>query len=304
MICKVKHKNRSIKELKERYAYMFLSPWIFGMIVFFLFPIFHSIYLSFAKMSIGTEGVVTQFVGNVNYYKILVTEPEYLDNVLLALKNIFISVPFILVVSMVLALLLNGNYKGRVFFRGLYFMPVIIATGAVLQLFLTTASTNATEAAVSDAAGFNMIDFDAVLTGLKLPSSIEKYISLALSEIFMLVWQSGIQTILIIAGLQSIPDLHYEVARVEGANAWETFWFVTFPQLIRTMILVIIFSIIDVCSANTNEVISAAYNKFNDIEYGVGSAMLWFYYLFVAIIMLLVFLIYQKVFVKKWGEST
>ena len=298
-----KVKRKSIERLKERYAYMFISPWIFGMIVFFLFPIFHSIYLSFAKMSIGTEGVITQFVGNANYYKILVTDPDYLDNVLLALKNIFVSVPFIMIVSMVLALFLNGNYKGRIFYRGLYFLPVIIASGTVLQLFLTAGSSNATEAAVSDAAGFDLIDFDAVLSGLKLPSFLEDYISLALSEIFMLVWQSGIQTILIIAGLQSIPDLHYEVARVEGANAWETFWFVTFPQLIRTMVLVIIFTIIEVCAANTNNVISAAYRKFNDIEYGVGSAMLWFYYVFVAAIMLIIFFIYQRVFVKKWGES-
>lgn len=298
-----KAKQRSIEQLKERYAYMFISPWIIGMIVFFLFPIFHSIYLSFAKMSIGTEGVATEFVSTANYYKILVTEPDYLDNVLLALKNLFISVPFILVVSMVLALLLNGSYKGRIFYRGLYFLPVIIASGTVLQLFLTAGSSNATQAAVSDAAGFDLIDFDAVLSGLNLPSFIEEYISLALGEIFMLVWQSGIQTILIIAGLQSIPDLHYEVARVEGANAWETFWFVTFPQLIRTMVLVVIFSIIEVCAANTNDVISAAYRKFNDIEYGVGSAMLWFYYIFVAAIMLIIFFVYQRVFVKKWGES-
>ena len=301
MIRKAKH--RSIEQLKERYAYMFISPWIFGMIVFFLYPIFHSVYLSFANMSIGTEGVLTEFVGTKNYYQILVTDPNYLDNVLSALKNIFISVPFILVVSMVLALLLNGSYKGRIFYRGLYFLPVIIASGTVLQLFLTAGSTNATQAAVSDAAGFDLIDFDAVLSGLNLPSFIEDYISLALGEIFMLVWQSGIQTILIIAGLQSIPDLHYEVARVEGANPWETFWFVTFPQLIRTMVLVVIFSIIEVCAANTNEIISAAYRKFNDIEYGVGSAMLWFYYIFVAVVMLIIFLIYQRVFVKKWGES-
>ena len=301
MIRKAKH--RSIEQLKERYAYMFISPWIFGMIVFFLYPIFNSVYLSFANMSIGTEGVVTEFVGTKNYYQILVTDPNYLDNVLSALKNIFISVPFILVVSMVLALLLNGSYKGRIFYRGLYFLPVIIASGTVLQLFLTAGSTNATQAAVSDAAGFDLIDFDAVLSGLNLPSFIEDYISLALGEIFMLVWQSGIQTILIIAGLQSIPDLHYEVARVEGANPWETFWFVTFPQLIRTMVLVVIFSIIEVCAANTNEIISAAYRKFNDIEYGVGSAMLWFYYIFVAVVMLIIFFIYQRVFVKKWGES-
>lgn len=296
-------KHRSIKELKSRYGIMFISPWIIGMLLFFIFPIFHSIYLSFASLTIDANGVATESVKFENYYKILVTDPDYLDNVLEALKNLFISVPFILVVSMVLALLLNGEYKGRIFYRGLYFLPVIIASGVVLPLFLRAASSNATEVAVSNVAGFNMIDFNAVLSGLNLPTSIENYLSTALGEIFMLVWQSGIQTVLIIAGLQSIPDLHYEVARVEGANPWETFWFVTFPQLIRTILLVIIFTIIEMCSANTNSAVSMAYSKFNVIEYGVGSAMLWFYYIFVAAIMLVIFFIYNKVFVKKWGDS-
>ena len=112
-----KSKPKSLERLKERYAYMFISPWIIGMIVFFIYPIFHSIYLSFANMAIGTEGVVTRFVGIQNYYKILVTDPDYLDNVLAAFKSLCISVPFILVVSMVLALLLIGNYKGRIFYR-------------------------------------------------------------------------------------------------------------------------------------------------------------------------------------------
>jgi len=298
-----KRKHNSIKELKARYGLMFISPWIIGMILFFIYPIFHSIWLSFSNLSLGADGIITEFVKGSNYYKILVTDPKYLNNVLDTIKGMLISVPFILVVSMVLALLLNGEYKGRIFFRGLYFMPVIIATGVVLQLFLKAASTNATEAAVSDAAGFDMIDFNAVLSGLNLPESIETYLSSVLSDIFMLVWQSGIQTVLIIAGLQSIPELHYEVARVEGANSWETFWFVTFPQLIRTMILVIIFTIIEYCSLNTNTIISTAYAKFNDLEYGVGSAMLGFYYMFVAVIMLVIFFLYNKFFAKKWGES-
>ena len=84
-----KSKPKSLERLKERYAYMFISPWVIGMIVFFLYPIFHSVYLSFSKMSIGTEGVITQFLGIENYYKILVTDPDYLDSVLEAFKNMF-----------------------------------------------------------------------------------------------------------------------------------------------------------------------------------------------------------------------
>src|SRR5699024_767362 len=101
-----------------------------------------------------------------------------------------------------------------------------------------------------------------VLEGLSLPSGIQNILSEALSRIFLLVWQSGIQTILIIAGLQSIPDLLYEVAKVEGATKWEEFWFITLPMMMRTMLLVIIFSIVELVSSNTNSIVSASYSKF------------------------------------------
>ena len=88
------------------------------LILFFIFPIFHSIWLSFSNLTLDANGIVNEFVKGANYHKILVTDPKYLNNVLDAIKGMLISVPFILVVSMVLALFLNGEYKGRIFFRG------------------------------------------------------------------------------------------------------------------------------------------------------------------------------------------
>ena len=170
-----------------------------------------------------------------------------------------------------------------------------------LALFLDAASSKATAVAVSSEASFGMIDFSKVLDGLSLPSGIETVLSKALSQIFMLVWQSGIQTILIIAGLQSIPDLLYEVAKVEGATRWEVFWFVTLPMMLRTMMLVIIFTVIELVSSGTNTVVSKGYAQFGAMEYGVGSAMLWFYFMVVGLFLALFFFVYNRVFVKKWG---
>ncbi len=296
-----KKKHAGIEILKARYGLGFISPWIIGMVLFFITPIFQSIYFSFASLSITADGVETKFEGIKNYYNILVTDPNYMDNLLEAFSSLFVSMPFILVVSMVLALLLNGEYKGRIFFRGLYFLPVILASGIVLDLFLKAGDTSATEATVSTTVSFGMIDFEQILKGLNLPSAIEGYLTTALGNIFLLVWQSGIQTILIIAGLQSIPDLLYEVAKVEGCTKWQEFWYITLPMLMRTMILVIIFTIIELVSSNTNIIVSAGYNRFNSLEYGIGSAMLWFYFAIVGVFIALLFVIYQKVFVKKWG---
>ncbi len=296
-----KKKHRGIEELKSRYGVMFITPWIIGMVLFFVFPIFQSIYFGFSQIKIDENGVTTFFDGLKNYNEILMKDANYLNDLLDAFSSMLISLPFILIVSVVLALLLDGKYKGRIFFRGLYFLPVIITSGVVLELFLTAASSNATETAVSSTVSFGMIDFEAILKGLKMPAGLEKFISSALSNIFMLVWQSGIQTILIIAGLQSIPELLYEVAKVEGATKWETFWFITLPMLMRTMLLVVIFTIIELVSTNTNRIIIRSYEQFNAMEYGIGSAMLWFYYAIVGVFLCLFFVVYKKVFLEKWG---
>lgn len=297
----VKRKHKGIETLKSRYGLIFLSPWIVGMLFFFLFPIIQSAYFSFADLSIGADGVSTEFIGLENFKNILYIDPDYINNLISGLQSIFVSLPFILVISLILALLLNNSFRGRLFFRSLYFLPVIIASGLVLELFLDAASGDATEVALSESVTFGMIDFSEVLEGLNLPSSIEQYLSVALSNLFMLVWQSGIQIILFIAGLQSIPDLLYEVARVEGATKWEEFWFITLPMLLRTLLLVVVFTMVEVITSKTNDVITQSYNQFNNLEFGRGSAMLWLYFLIAGVIIGLILLAYNKVFMRKWG---
>lgn len=296
-----KKHGKGIETLKAKYGLLFVTPWIIGMALFFIIPIVNSIYYSFTDLSITESGIKVVWTKFANYHNIISVDPDYMNNLLEAFSSLLISLPFILIVSLVLALLLNGEYFGRVFFRGLFFIPVIFASGAVLELFLRAGSSNATETAISSSVSFGMVDFTTVLEGLHLPQSIEKYLSTALSNVFMLVWQSGIQTILLIAGLQSIPDLLYEVAKVEGANKWEELWFITLPMLLKTIILVIIFTVVQLVSSNTNTIIKQGYAQFNTLKYGIGSAMMWFYYIWVGVLLGIIFFIYKKVFLKKWG---
>lgn len=294
-------KHRGLDTLKSRYGLAFISPWILGMILFFIYPIIHSVIISFSKLKITQDGVISKFIGIESYHTILAKDPEYLDNLLSSFSEMLVSLPFILIVSMVLAIMLNGEFGGRIFFRGLFFLPVIFATGDVLQLFLNVGAWNATSTAVSESVSFSMMDFTEILRGLNLPQFMETYISKALSNIFMLVWQSGIQTILILAGLQSIPELLYEVAKVEGATKWEEFWFITLPCLMRTIFLVIIFTLIELVSSTGNDLVKNAYQQFELMEYGLGSAMLWFYFLFVGVLVAVFYTVYCKAFLKKWG---
>ena len=294
-------KPKGLETLKARYGFIFIAPWIVGMIFFFLVPIIQSAYFSFAHISIELDGIKTDFLGLDNFKYILFKDTRYIDDFVDAITDMLVSVPFILVVSLILAVLLNNKFHGRLFFRSLFFMPVIIASGVVLDLYLGAASGNATEVAVNDSVSFGMIDFTEVFTALNLPTAIESYLSVALDNLFMLVWQSGIQIILFIAGLQSIPDLLYEVAHVEGATKWEEFWFITLPMLGRTMFLVIVFTIVENITKSSNPIISHGYNFFNNMDYGRGSASLWFYFLVIGAVMAVVLLLYNKFFLKRWS---
>ena len=115
---RVKKKRKGIESLKSQYGVMFISHWVIGMLLFFIFPILQSVYYSFTSLEINENGILTHFEKLSNYYNILVTDPEYLDNLLASFSSMLLSLPFILIVSMVMALLLNGKYKGRIFFRG------------------------------------------------------------------------------------------------------------------------------------------------------------------------------------------
>ena len=196
---------------------------------------------------------------------------------------------------MILGMFLNNKFRGRVFFRSLFFLPVIISSGVVLD------QGDATAVAGADTLSFGMMDFSKLLEGLSLPPNIQQYLAAALDSLFMLIWQSGIQIVLIIAGLQTIPDLLYEVAEVEGATKWEQFWFITLPMMIRTILIVLVYTIVEAVTIKTNQVIRQGYNYFYNLEYGLGSAALWLYFMLVAAIIAIVLFLFNKVFLKKWG---
>jgi ABC-type sugar transport system permease subunit len=105
--------------------------------------------------------------------------------------------------------------------------------------------------------------------------------------------------------MQSIPDSLYEVSKVEGATKWEEFWFITLPMLSRTLILVIIFTMVELVTAKNNAVMTQAYTLMRGAatSYGTASAMLWIYFIIVGICMALIMLVFSKLFLKRWDTG-
>lgn len=299
---KLHKKHRGIESLKSTYGRMFVLHWEIGLILFFIVPLFKSLYFAFCDISFY-GGFQYDFIGLQNIKYALHDDPEFTTQ-LIASASMLPSMLVIVILSLILALLLNQKFKGRLFFRALYFLPVIIASGVVITHLFASTSGELSSSGVSQSFAANMISVDDILGWLSLPTEIITFFSSLLNDIFNLVWSCGIQIVLFISGMQSIPDSLYEVSKVEGATKWEEFWFITLPMLARTLILVIIFTMVELVTSKTNGVISRAYTFMdNPMNYGKASAMLWIYFAIVIIVMAIIIALYNVLFLRRWDTG-
>ena len=295
-----KTKKKGLENLKSRYGLMFISPWIIGLLLFFLFPIGQSIYYSFSSIQLSSNGIITSFLGLDNYDFIMNKHPLYLSALVESLASMAYTLPAILVVSLVLALILNKKFAGRTFYRCLYFLPVIIASGVVVDLLFSVTSSDISSVGVDASVSANMVDFTEIIAKLELPVQISKYISVVMDEIVNIIWGTGVQIILFISGLQSIPDLLYEVAKVEGCTKWEEFWFITLPMLSRVMVLVIVYTVVELLTAKSNPLMALLIKTLSNLEYGTGAAMAWLYFLIVGVALGIIMYLIDRFWSRRW----
>ncbi len=213
--------NRKYKREDIIYGYLFILPLLIGMIIFYIYPIFRTIYYSFTKW--GMFGGTT-FIGLDNY-KNLFKDPELYG----ALKNTFVytlfMVPLSMIFSILFASLLNQKIKLKGFFRTIYFLPAVTMVTASAMIFKWIFN--------GDYGIFNSL---IGVFGFEKVNWISdgRY---AMAVIVVLgVWLSlGRNIILYLAGLQGIPSSYYEAAQLDGASPLQTFFSITIPLLTPTM---------------------------------------------------------------------
>lgn len=293
-------KNRGINALKAKYGWICISPWIVGLILFFISPIIQSIIYSFSSVSLEVGGMNIQFVGLKNFRYIFLENADYLDYVAQAFVKFVYSFPVIIILSLILALMLNQEFKGRILFRALYFLPVIIAAGPVLKTVLSAEQSGISNIAQDESIAMSMFNVSEIVDAVGLPQQLATYFVSIIDGITGLIWNCGIQTVLFIAGMQAIPTLLYEVSKVEGATKWEEFWLITFPMLGRVILLVSVFTMVELMVDPTNPLISLAYSFMKSQFYGESSAMLWSYFVVIGLIMAALLAIFKKTCLDKW----
>ena len=297
-------KKRGVESLKRRYGFIFTVPWAFGFILFMAIPLATSLIYAFSDVHMGESGLETVFAGLKHFRFALVEDRTYLDDMLASVANVFTSLPITMALSLILGIVLNQKFKGRLLARAVFFLPVIIASGVVLnRLFAVSGGdvggeVNRMETDISSYV--QAIDFQAMFEQLQLPEDISELMMKYMSNVFNLIWGCGIQTLLFIAGLQSIPEQLYEVAKVEGSTAWETFWFVTIPMLGRVILLVLFYTIVESFITFGSLADKTLGAMVTSGVYDSTSARLWLYFAVTGVIMGLVMLAYHRFCLKKW----
>ena len=266
------------KRRKALIGLTFVSPWIVGFLIFTMYPMLHSMFLSFHRVKITPTGIKTTYVGFENYKYAFFSDPAFVEKVLKYLQEMALNVPIIVVFSLIIALLINQKIKFRGLFRTIFFLPVIITSGPVINELLNQGATSIPN--IEQYGLFTMIENS-------LNPVIAEPIMYLFKQIIMVLWFSGVQILIFLAGLQKVDQSIYEAARIDGASPWEIFWKVTLPDLMPLVIVNVIYTIVYVSTFALNEIIILIKNNmFSTITgFGYATAVAWVYFIIIMLML-------------------
>ena len=288
-------RRRRMKQNLE--GWLFISPIMLGVLMFYVVPILSSLYTSFTNADGFTP---SRWVGTANYVRMFTRDQFFTDSLRNTFIYVFGHIPLTLGVALGLALLCNRPMRGVVFFRTAYFVPVItnvVAISLVWNYFFLPR--------------IGPLNWFLGLLGIPGPGWLDSTFWAMPAVIIVSVWFGvGFPMVILLAGLQNIPELYYDAARVDGASAWARFRYITLPLLTPTLFFLTItqfissfqvFGIIYVMTSGGPGNATAVYiyylfqNAFQQSRMGYASAMAWVLFIVIATITII-----QWKLQKKW----
>ncbi len=273
---------RTMPARRARTGYRFILPFIIGFLVFMIRPMILSMRMSLSQVNILTGALTPN--GTANYSYAFGTDPDFNRLLVDEIGRMAINVVATLILSFVIAVILNQKFKGRIICRIIFFLPVILSSGVLPGIESSNDILNLMSSineSVQESSGVNIsAALQDLLSVSGVGSGVFKIIFQMIDAIYDIVMASGIQIIVFLSGLQSISPSLYEAADVEGCSAWESFWKITFPMVSPLLLVNCIYTIIDFFMKNDNRVIE----HINDVMYGVqmdlgvASAESWIYF--------------------------
>lgn len=270
------------KRRENLVGYFFISLWLIGLLVFMLYPIVYSFYLSFTSSYYrASRGVVSSFVGMENYLNILRNQtliPKYTSYFL----KMILAVPLIIIFALIIAMLINQPLKGKGIWRTIFFLPVIISSGPILE---ELSNQNATSLPSLERSG--AIEFISNNLGRWMSEPLV----MLMNSLLLVLWYAGVPILIFLAGLQKNDPAIFEASSIDGASPWERFWKITLPSikpLITVAIIYVVVSMSLYIEPNSILLDARAHMLGDDTwsyGYGYAAAISWIYFLLMLIIM-------------------
>ncbi|ANU78686.2 sugar ABC transporter permease [Blautia pseudococcoides] len=223
-------KYTTMKKREARNFYIYTAPWLIGFLVLTLYPILYSFYLMFTNMNLTGIG---EFVGLDNWKYAFTDDTLFRRAFLNTLKYVFMFVPCSIILAFFVALLLSKKVKGLGFFRTAFYIPYITSGVAVTILWGWIFQKD-----------FGIINYILSLVGLKGPNWLGDKNVAMISIVILSLWTIGNNIIIMLAGIQDIPQSYYESAQMDGAGSLRQTFYITLPLCTPTIYFNLIVTVI------------------------------------------------------------
>ena len=286
---KIKTTKIPYEKKKGLYGYGFIALWFIGTLWLFIIPVLTSLWYSLCdtkllakadalEMGMTSAGIYTEWNGFKNFINAFTVDTEFLPKLGSSLGEILPNTLVIMIFSLFIAVILNQKFRGRTLARAIFFLPVLIATGPVISVI----NGDMTSQGISDASQFSTLFKTDLVTELmefigiyNINQTFTDVIKNITSDVLNLVWNSGIQILIFLSALQTIPPSAKEAASIEGATAWEFFWKITFPYISPMILSNLVYTVIDAFVSTDNEVMKYVLKQSGNWEYGYAAALAW-----------------------------
>ena len=296
----------TMAQRRARTGYWFISLFIIGFILFMVKPMIQSFIMSLSDVSL-TPGkgytlsmtttmkpyeirelfsghlIATIHLPTGNYHHAIAVDPYFNQYLTEEIGRMLINTIATLVLSFVIAVILNQDFKGRTLARAIFFLPVILSSGVLPGIEKQNEFYNMMAGVAESMKGSSGVNISAALQDMLAVSGVAggffDVIFQMIDAIYDIVMASGIQIIVFLTGLQAISPSLYEAADVEGCSAWEGFWKITFPMVSPLLLVNCIYTIVDFFMKNDNRVMERISTvMYSDFNFGAASAMSWIYF--------------------------
>lgn len=298
------HKKGSLQHKRAVRGVLFLIPLLIGLVFFFARPIAESLIFSFSRLAFRETDVGYSLtpVGLQNYHAALFAHPEYLEKLVNSLVTMVSQVPLVVIFSFFMANILNGRFRGRLAARVILFLPVVVSSAAVMAFdagdmlqHSMMAGGGFKDAFAPAASGVFSGELGHMLQNLGAAEDLVGAITAAVDKIYEVISFSGIQILIFLAGLQSIPSSLYECAKIEGASGWESFWKITFPMVTPLILVCAVYAVVDNFTQYNNAVMQTINTTaFSDHDFGQSAAMAWIYSAVALLFIGLIYLLFSR----------